>query len=96
MPVNYVNNFYVTSSNSTRTGKFSVFLASTNHLFKIFHPPILMNLQNKGKNIEREKLKKLAIREKFVKFPGDIGEDHGGSWVQIQSGAQIFPSLHFS
>ena len=22
--------------------------------------------------------------------------DHGGSWVQIPSGARIFPSLHFS
>lgn len=34
----------LTSSNSNSTGKFSVFFASTNHLFSIFQPPTLINL----------------------------------------------------
>ena len=35
-----------TSRSSTKTGKFSFFFASTSHLFKILHPPIVINLSN--------------------------------------------------
>ena len=46
----HISSGFYTSSTSTRTGKFSFFFASTSHLFRIVHPPVIINLLKKKQN----------------------------------------------